>query len=217
MATVENTGIFTLMKPVVMTHPTLFEARGFGKKGKETGEPKFSANFLFDPSSEDLAGMKKVAAQVARAKWPGRDFKELKFPFSSGDKIADRRKEKSGKDDSEFTRGKIAVSARSKYEPRLSGVENGKIAEYEGDARLKAKAKFYFGVEVLAQFNFVAYGGVGANPDGVTAYLNMVHTTNRGERLGSGSSATEVFKDYVGHTSQEDPTAGQATDDEIPF
>jgi len=214
MAVIENTGIYTLMKPVVMTHPSLFEARGFGKKGKETGEPKFSANFLFDPASEDLAGMKKVAAQVARARWPNREFKELKFPFTAGDKLADNRKAKSGKDGGDFNRGKIVVAARSKYEPRLSGVENGKVADYEGDARVKSKGKFFFGVEVLAQFNFVAYDGVGANPDGVTAYLNMVHTTNRGTRLSSGASAAETFKDYAGHISQENPTA---VEDEIPF
>jgi hypothetical protein len=73
---------------------------------------------------------------------------------------------------------------------------------------VKAKPKFYFGVEVLPQFNFVAYDGVGNNLDGVTAYLNMVFTTNKGKRLSGGASAAETFKGYAGHTSTEDPTAG---------
>ena len=218
MAVIENTGIYTLMKPAILTHPdNLFVARGFGKKGKETGEAKFSANFVFEPDSEDLKGMKATAARVARAKWPNRDFKELSFPFKSGDKLADARKQKSGKDDGDFQRGKVVVAGRSKYEPRLSGVENGKVVDYEGDARKQAKQHFYFGVEALAQFNFVAYDGVGANPDGITAYLNMVHTTKRGKRLAGGTSAAETFKDYAGHASQEDPTGGEKLDDEIPF
>lgn len=211
-----SNSIFSLTQPVVMTHPTLFKPRGFGKKGKETGEPKYGANFLFEPGSEDLKGLKATAVAVARARWPSRDIKELKFPFANGDKIADKRKEKSKKDDGVFNRGKVVLAARSKYEPRLSGIENGKITDYEGDARAKAAMKFYFGVQVLAQFNFVAYDGVGANPDGVTAYLNMVHTTNKGERLQAGASASEVFKDYQGHTSAENP-AGETLDDEIPF
>jgi len=45
----------------------------------------------------------------------------------------------------------------------------------------------------------------------VTAYLNMVCVTEKGPKLaGGGQSASEVFKGYIGTTSQEDPTGGEA-------
>lgn len=215
MADEAVSGIFNLTEPVVMTFPNLLVPKAFGQKGKESGEPKYSANFSFNPDSADLKQMKAVAARIARAKWPGIDLKTLVFPFSNGNKLADDAK--TNKKDREFYRGKVVVAARSKYEPRLSGVENGKMVDYEGEARKAASGKFYSGVEVLAQVNFVAYKGVGRNPDGVTAYLNMIFTTNKGVRIGTSQSAAEVFKGYVGTISAEDPTAGAAgIDDEIP-
>jgi hypothetical protein len=209
----EKTSIYNLTAPVVMTFPNLHEAKAFGPKGKESGEPKFSANFLFAPDNKDFKAMKALAVQIAHQMWPGRDVKELCFPFSSGDKLADDAKAKNK--NAEFNRGKYVMAARSKYEPRLSGIENGVAVDYEGDARKAAKSKFFPGVEVLAQFNFVAYKGVGRNPDGVTAYLNMVFTTGKGERLGGGAPAAEVFSAYIGKPSNLDPVG--VMDDEIPF
>lgn len=209
--------IFNLTEPVVMSFPNLFEARAFGPKGKESGEPKFSANFIFKPDSADLVAMKQMAVKVARARWPSRDLKDLKFPFSSGDKINQRRVAK-GKKADETAAGMVVLAGRSKYEPRLAIFEGGRVVDLEGAAREANKGKFYAGVEVLAQFNFVAYDGVGANPDGVTAYLNMILSTNKGKKIATGSSAAEVFKGYAGHATTEDPTAGnELVDDEIPF
>lgn len=215
-------GVFNLTAPVVMSHPNLFEARAFGKKGKENGEPKYSANYVFDPDHPDLKPMKELAAKIAKARWPGREFNTLKFPFSAGTKLADKRKEKSGKDDGDFQRGKVVIAARSKYQPKLSGIENGKVVDYEGDAIIKNKGKFYFGVETLAQFNFQPYDGVGSNPDGITVYLNMVFTTNKGKKLSTGGqSASEVFKGYAGKATTEDPGAVDdgmgSMDDDISF
>ncbi|MGH7743732.1 MAG: ssDNA-binding protein [Candidatus Dormibacteria bacterium] len=217
MADEKQAGLYNLTETVVLTFPNLHEARAFGPKGKESGTPKFSGNFSFEPDSADLKAMKQLCARLAKARWPGRDLKELQFPFSSGDKLADEGKKK--KKDREFYRGKVVMAARSQFEPRLSGIENGTLVEYEGDVRKAAKGKFYPGVLVLSQVNFVPYDGVGKNPDGVTAYLNMVLTTGKGVRLSTGQSAAEVFKGYVGSASAEDPTAGGAAaeDDEIPF
>ena len=200
-------GIFNLTAPVVMAFPNLLEAKAFKKNGKDTGEAKFSANFIFDASSEDLKAMKTLAAKLAKNKWPDKEFRDLCFPFASGDKAADDRAKK-GKDDGEWTRGKVIVAARSKYEPRLSYIHNGKIIDLETEiAKHEAKGKFYPGVEVLAQLNFVPYDAVGQNTKGgVTVYLNMVCSTGKGKRLGGGSTASETFKGYVGSVSAEDPT-----------
>lgn len=194
---------YNLTAPVIMTFPNLHEPKAFGPKGKETGEKKFSANFIFEPTSKDVIAMKALAKQVAAAKWPGRDLAELCFPFTDGTKLADNAK--ANKKNAEFNRGNIVLAARSQFAPRLSGIENGVAVDYEGDARTAAKGKFYAGVQVLAQFNFVAYKGVGRNPDGVTAYLNMVFTTGKGERIGGGAPAAQVFSAYMGQASNADP------------
>ncbi len=226
-ATAKTDGIFNLSIPVVMSFPHLFEAKAYTPPGgKATGEPKFSANLNFPADCYDLItkdrdengkpkGLKLLAAELARAVWPDKPFAELHFPFSSGDKLADDRKKK-GKDDGEYTRGKVVVNAKSKYEIRLAYIENGKIVDLETDtARLAAKGKFYSGVEVLAQLNLTPYE-VSASNKGITAYLNMVLSTGKGERLSGGQTASEAFKGYAGAVSAEDPTApgaGESLDD----
>lgn len=220
MATVEKKTV-KLTKPAMMTFSmSLLEAKAIGPKGKEQGTPKHSANFEIDPaiSAEDKAALTAEAVRVAREKWPGRDLKELQFPFKSGDALADKAKKASK--DREFSRGKWVIVARSKFLPRLSYVEGGQIIEVDGEnpeAVSRVKGKFYAGVQALAEFTFQAYEGVGNNPDGVTAYLNKVCSLNRGKKLstGGGASSAETFKDYIGTESDYDPTAG--LDDEIPL
>ncbi len=210
-------GIFNLTKPVIMTFPNLFKARPFkGKGGKELGEPKFDASFLLDPDSDDLKNMKALCVKIARANRPSTDLKTLAFPFKSGDKLADQAKAKNK--DNEVSRGKVSLSARSKYQPKLAVFENGKIVDLDDETAIaRYKSRFYPGVLVYAQLNFVWYDEVGQGPAGVNAYLNMVLTTGKGARLGGGRSAADVFSGYVGIVSDVDPTAGQMPDDEIPF
>ncbi len=222
MAQDKNVGIYTLTKPALLSHPNLFTAKAIGPKGKESGTPKFSANIVLDADHPDFKPLQELAATIAKARWPGRPFKDesdptrnLKFPFVSGTKLADKRKAV-GKEDGEFQRGKIVIPARSKYEPKLSALEGGKVVEYEGDARKLHASKFFFGAECLVQLNLVAYEGIGSNPDGVTAYLNMIFVTGKGKKLGGGTTAAEAFKGYVGTVSNEDPTGGDL-DDNIDF
>lgn len=209
-------GIFNLTFPVVMAFPNLLEAKAFMKNGKAQGEPKFGANLIVPADHPDLKAMKELVTKLARQRWPDKPFSELAFPFSSGDKLADARKAK-GKEDGDYQRGKVVMNVKSKYEPRLSYLENGRIVDLETDtAKQMAKGKFYNGVEILAQLNFVPYDPIGSNAKGgVTAYLNMVLSTGKGKRLSSGSTASEVFKGYVGNVSAEDPTGGDSLDDVI--
>ena len=212
-----NDGIFNLTKPVIMTFPNLFKARVFkGKGGKELGEPKFDASFVLEPDADDLKAMKALCVKIAKANRPSADLKSMAFPFKSGDKLAEKAAEKGKKN--EVVKGKVVLSARSKYQPRLSGFENGKIVDYDDETAIaRAKGKFFPGALVYAQFNFVWYDEVGQGPAGVNAYLNMVLSTGKGDRLGGGRPAAEVFSGYVGNISNDDPTAGQTVDDEIPF
>lgn len=215
MSTEKQDGRFALTMPVLMAHPHIFEAQAFQRDGKAKGEPKFGANLVFAADSDDLKAMKTLAAKIARAKWPTRQFTDLKWPFSSGDKLADGRKAK-GKEDGEYQRGKAVINAKSKYRPKLGVIEGGRIIDLTEDAQIaKYKEKFFFGAEVFAELNFVAYDG-GSNPDGVTAYLNQILVTGKGTKIaGGGSSPSETFKSYLGAVSASDPTAGMS--DEIPF
>lgn len=213
--------VFVLNIPTTLTFPNLLEAKAVEIKGKPSGEPKFSANFEFAADHQELKALKDALVRVAKARWPGRALSELAFPISDGTKLADKAKAKSPPKDREFSRGKAVLISRSKFQPKMSIISNGKLIELEDEAAVKANIRhFYSGVQAIAQFALQAYDGVGNNPDGVTAYLDMVLSTCKGEKLtGSGQSAAEVFKGYVGVNSTVDPTAGTTADldDEIPF
>lgn len=220
----QEANLFNLTVPVLLAHPNLFVAKAFkGPNGKETGEPKFSGNFVFDADNTDLTALKKLAASVARTNAPGVSLKTLSFPFTAGDMIIANRVAKlkaQGKEydnRADYQKSKVVMAARSKYQPRLAVLEGNKVIDLTDDA-LKAKYKghFYFGVHVLAQFN-LAWHKVGNNVPGVNAYLNMVLTLNKGEKLTGGASAADTFAGYVGTLSAENPLGAAGMDDEIPF
>lgn len=220
-------GLWTATQPGIITYVNVVTPRAFkGKGGKDTGEPKFDLNFETPADSPDLIAAKQLAVSLAKAKWPGREIvpyiskpgyqnprDALMFPFRKGDELADEAVAE-GKE-REWSRGRGVIIARSKFRPSLSVVLNGRVSDInKEDEKAVAAASQYFypGVEALVQFNFVAYDGVGNNPDGVTAYLQHVFSFNRGERVKAGGgtrSASDVFGGYIGITSDTDPTAGQ--------
>lgn len=221
-----ETFVYQFTAPAVGIHLNLHEPKKFkDKRGKEQGDPKYQASFMFEPDHVDLNALKAKAAQAAKSKWPNRDLKELQFPFANGDalvakkkkELTDAGKEYSGSHD--YYAGFVVLKSSSKFPARLAGIENKKVVDYVEPAQIAAsKSKFYNGVKVLAEVNFVPYEGVSQNPDGVTAYVNMVLTTNTGARINMGRSAAEVFKGVAGLASTDDPTGGQGgVDDEIPF
>lgn len=207
-------GTIKITTPVLQSFPNLDEAKAVKQKnGKPSGEPKFSNNFEFPADHPDLPLLKAEAVKIAKAKWPGRAISELAFPFSSGDKLADKAVA-NGKE-REWSRGHAVLTARSKYQPRLAVLDGGRLVDVDGDDKARVKKLFYNGCTVLGEVSFNAYDGVGTNPDGVNAYLNVVISLNKGARLSGGSSAAEAFKGYIGSDSAEDPTGG--LDEEIPF
>lgn len=234
-----GTSRFVLTEPVVMLMPTVVTPRKFQENGKPKGDPMYTAQFKFNPDGADLKAMKALCAKLANEKWPGRLAAEaafrkngtplpaqyldssgnprlLSFPFKLGDKLADEAKAK--KKDREYFRGGVVISAKSDeaHPPKLSGFENGKAVSYTDETKKAAAGKFYNGVEVLAQFNLVAYESPQLH--GITVYLNGVFTTNKGTKYASGSeNPAEVYGEYLGKVSQEDPTGAQFVDDEIPF
>lgn len=229
----EVTGIVTVNTPMVSVYNNLVEPRSFKRNGKEQGEPKYGSTFVFSAEHPDFKNIKDTALAVAKAKWPGRDviadYKAgtLKMPWKSGDKEITRHAAKLAKLNKEddhkldFMAGNIVMKSASKFRPRLSVIDNGKISPDLDDAGVqRSKNKFYSGVEALVELNLVAYDAIKeGDPDGVTVYLNIFCSTNTGKRIGGGRSASEAFSGYVGKAKDEDPTAGDpdGLDDEIPF
>lgn len=218
MANEELSGVYDTTAPVLMFQPNLFTPKAFkGPNGKPNGEPKFSANFGLQPTGADLAGMKEIAKALAKAKWPGRSLKELVFPFKNGDELADKAKAKVDAKVAkarlaDYYRGLVILPARSLFAPRMAAIVNGKLVDFDEVTILQNKNRFFFGGEVYAQVAFKAYEGVGANPDGINAYLNQILATGKGTRIG-GSSVAENFRRYVGTMSAEDPTQAGGGDD----
>jgi hypothetical protein len=227
--TTNNTAGVTLIPRCRLLFPTLFEAKPFLRNGKPQGEPVFSASFVIEPAAvlefEDgrkltLDDVKKLVATVARAKWPGRDLKELALPFKSGESEANAalaRANKAGKNWGEdrvaFYRRNIVLKTSSKFKPFVVGVDGKDVIE---------ASVAYNGVFCTAEINFVAYDRI--NPDakdGVKAYLNGIRVLGGGERIG-GRDGASAFAGIKGGKSDFDPTGGDNTilnnvDDETPF
>ncbi len=183
-----------------MLWPNLFEPRAVKIKGKETGEPKYGLSMLLDPA--EIGDLKAAAKMVALAKWPGRTLSELKFPFSDGDKLEADQTEKGR--DGKFYSGKVVLKASSKFKPVVVDTHRKDIIDH---------SRLYSGAYGYAELNFVAYDGVGQNPDGVTAYVNFVMKSRDGDRI-AGRDAAGVFAGIQG--SEAEPAATEL-DDEIPF
>lgn len=227
----DQTGIYQFTAPVPAYRTrALIKAEAYEPvKGKPQGEPKHSCTFAFAPDSADLAAMKKLAGQVARAEFPTTPFAELAFPFQNGDKqiekaIANAAKKGKDKPNMAHYAGKVLLTARTgaAYPPDLTVQAGEQLIDIGMDAdpsgallRLHA-AKIWDGQEVFAKIKFKAHDSVGANPAGVNVYLLSVFLTGRGERVGR-APGSETWKAYRGQVSQEDPMKGQTTDEEIPF
>ncbi len=193
-----------------MVWPNLFEPRAFMRDGKPTGEPKYGLTMLF--TKDDISGLKAVAAKVAKAQWPGRDLKELKFPFKNGDALAKasiKKDEDAGKTprDVSFYEGMVVVKTSSKFAPQVHGMDRKEILDPK---------RSYSGAYGYAELNFVAYPGVGGGQDGVTCYVNFVMLSDRkGDRI-AGKNAVDVFAGIQGSDVAAD-VGGDTLDDEISF
>lgn len=203
--TTENLGIYDTTQPTpILWTDTLFDPKPFkDEKGKERGDPKYSAVVLFKADHPDVAPIKVKMVAIAKAMWPDAQLNTINFPLKSGAKDNEKRVAK-GKKARDYMDGAVYITGRSKFQPGLSGIENGKLTDYSGEALLRAKTKFFNGVEALVQFNFVA--NEVDNKRSVTAYLNLVLSTGKGTRIGGGRSGAETFKGYVGQATTENPT-----------
>jgi hypothetical protein len=223
MAKVNQTvsGVYNTRTPAQLTWVvgkdgnSLYEPRRANAKA----DPKYSAMLLFSPSSADVFEIDALCRKIAADVWPAEDYKRVVLPGISGEArnlAMQKRAAKDGKPvkDRKWLNGKWTISASSPYQPKLAGVEAGKIVKYETDAaKLMAKERFFNGAEAFVQLNFVAYeSDIGATP-GISAYLNLVLVNGKGTRIGGSGADADVFASYIGSLSDVNPLVG----DEIPF
>lgn len=211
----KNAGVYDLSTPAPGLHLALVEPKPYMENGKPKGDPKYGGLFVLPADHPDLVPMKQKAIAVARAEWgEGVELGTIGWPFSSGDAMAAARAAKGKNGD--FYKGKAVLKSRSQFAPMASWIANGQVLEVPSNELSGNAGKFYSGVECLATFNFVAMV-VNGNKY-VTAYLNKVFSTGKGERVGGmGRPASEAFKGYIGRATTEDPTKGKVADDDIPF
>jgi hypothetical protein len=211
----EKKFIYSTRKPIVVVWPALIAPRAYvDEKTKKEGQPMYSGRFCFTPDHPEIKALKGVAIDCLRNKWDDGELKDFKWPWMTGDQAADRRKA-NGKPSEFFRNYALVLPAKSKY-MTLGVIENGGIVDVKSEIEKKRhEEKFYSGVECVAEFSFKPFSMIamdGSTIRGLTAYVNMVASFNRGERIGGGKSASETFKDVVGHDTTDDPTTG---DDEI--
>lgn len=214
--------IYVLTQPAEIAFCNLFEKRAVkDSAGRDTGREQWDMLVVMDPHGPDFVTLKKQAAAIFRAKFPGVDISDrrnLLPPWETGDGFIERVKAARGEKapDNEHMRGKVLFKSHSiKFAPNLSVLIGDQIRDFRDEARLTVRDKFYPGCLVLAEFNLQPHK-VGTNTPGVTAYLNRVCSLNKGERRGGGRSGQETFGAYLGHISAVDPTRGMAADD-IPY
>ncbi len=202
-------------KPVRAIYCNVIETAKIPKNGKMIDTEKYDVTLILD--ADDIKGLKDKAIEVARLVWPGRDLKELKFPFKKSDEVAAKKKaKKQDADVSMYTPGTFVMSARSGFEVGLSWLDGTTVKDKLDKNDPLVKRKFYHGVWLAVTVNFAPF--TGDDDDGITAYLDSVMWMKDGDRIG-GRSGADAFRGYVGALSGEDPTAGKASDlsDEISF
>jgi hypothetical protein len=223
--------VYTFKEPVRMCYSNLVAARAFTpKKGSAPkGDPRFDATFLLAPDSPDLVALKDLVIAEAKAMFPGKRLiarrltqeeldagcVEIAVPWKDGTKQADKAKAESPSKDKEFMRGFIVVKASSKFAPALSGIEGGKIVEYDKpDMRPTLDKLFYGGAFVAPHVALHSYPAKDDKPGGVGLYVNAAIFIKHGPKIGGRSiNAAEVFKGYAGTVSAEDPGSNDGDDE----
>jgi hypothetical protein len=198
-----------LKKPCILVWPSLVEPKAYkDPKTGIMGKPKYQAHFCFKPDHPDIKRIKEMALDALRSKYDPDvvSTQDAKFPWRTGDQTADKRKAK-GKAAEFFREYALVMIANSPKYVHLGEWVDGRAVQFHSEADRKAAAeKFYSGVAAVARFSFKPYFSEMTEKHGVTAYVNMVATFNKGKRLGADMG--DVFKDVSGYDTDDDPTGG---------
>lgn len=245
----QNASLMIRTPVVRMFFPALVETKTFND-GKNKGNPEYGVLLgvtkdqlgEFEVRREDRwekADIRQLAAEVAKAEFPGVDVKQavqhggLNWPIKDGDKEADKNLKKAengqGKKREEY-RGYqlIRVKSKADYPPQLFVVNKGQFQELDrmSDQDMKQAEKLFVG-GYYAKFSLNLKATESPQGRFIPLYLTAALFAYEGERIG-GMSAEERFGGIDGGLSDIDPTAGMSNapgpgpagddmDDDIPF
>lgn len=149
----------------------VFKSHAFSEKN----EPKYSVVMLFD-KSEDISGLKKLAAAAVEKKWPDKEKRPqgLRNPFRDGDV---EKPNLSG------YAGTIFVTATSKQKPDVVDQNMDVIIDPED---------FYSGCFARASVTAYAYDNMGNR--GVSFGLQNLQKVKDGEAFTGRSKAEDDFE-----------------------
>lgn len=194
-----------LTEPVRVSWPQVFEPRAVTIQGRATGDPFYSARFVFPADHANIQGLRFAGSQFLAKLKPGVDIKTLTpykdffWPFKSGEtmiaeakariersnagKPADQHKAYRGYEDYMAGTQTLFVKAAAKKPPQLDVFLNGKWVKLSADNRALYKDRFYNGMLAVGSITLsgikMPTGGWG-----VTAYLNGLAAVDGGDRLG---------------------------------
>ncbi|MGB4239516.1 MAG: ssDNA-binding protein [Candidatus Hydrothermia bacterium] len=181
-----------LLRSVRLSYPRLLVPRAFG--GGE-GEPKYSASLLIPKTNKEalaaINGAWKAAVDRALPKFGGKTPPGLTKPWVDGDA---KDPETGDYIKGEECRGCYVLSASSKTKPSVLTRTREPAVEEDDWAGEEA--------HVLVKLAGYVYGA----KKGVTAYLNGVLLTGRGDRIDGRVNVTEVFAGLEDEFAANDET-----------
>ncbi len=224
---------FVLSSAVRLVWPSVVTPKAAHTHNGISYKSQYEGRFLFRPDHPDLPEVRRIIGALTVATF-GAIKPGLKFPIEAGDPLADAGKAKTPPVDREFFRGMGVLTAHSVVTkqngdkarpPTLVLFRGGEDYRVFGEDERNAAAPFFYpGVEVLGEFSFSAFTGMGG---GVTCYLNELVSLNTGERMaGAYDPATKygaAASRHVGTVSSVDPTVAAAgvgsaqTGAQLPF
>lgn len=194
----------------ILLFPQVFEPKKVkDRKGKETGEPIYSASLLLTPEAVKESWAKAVA--VARAHFGDSvDLKSIRMPIENGAKCKAAADAK-GKDGS-FYEGKFVLRARSQFPTGLMDAASQEPILKGSSLASKVRSGNYAHFEVT----FSAYDPVEDDAKGgVKAYLNHILITREGKPI-AGKTTADAFAAILSKKSEQSVDVPDL-DDEIPY
>lgn len=183
---------FTLIGAVI-SYPHLFTAKRAGRPGRESGVPRFTADFILSPDTTqaDHQWLNYLWQQAISTKWPaGMTGLPECFAIQQGSPWKDPTNK--GANPQFQGRLRLAASAQEKSPPQV--LKRGPQGTF---VHIENQADIFAGCIVQANLRFFGYENTGT---GISCGLNMVllEDNTNVDRLDSRVSADDAFEAPAG-------------------
>lgn len=214
--------------PKQINHLELFEAKAINIPGADPNKKSFQVQWLFEPDDPELKIivdeatkiLQMVAAERGTSLQGLRRGTDFHWPIMAGNDFIARTKDRAARRGKTYEdkweghcAGKVLLftKAYEAYPPNLFVPVGGKFIHLaDPTARAAQRHMFYRGMKALG---LVVLSGFNTSEKswGVTAFVNEVVSTGKGDRIGSTvSSATDYgAPDVEGNVTDFDPAAAK--------